>query len=93
MDLKEYEWAIEELLKDKDYVYKSLTKDLYFLGKVLERKYRLLRITYTVFMVGIITSLIAFAIAVKNNPAANIDDVLDPTTSIITQNKTKIYYS
>ncbi|UAB76063.1 MULTISPECIES: Pycsar system effector family protein [unclassified Mesoflavibacter] len=82
MDLKEYEWAIEELLKDKNYVYKSLTKDLYFLGKVLERKYRLLRITYTVFMIGIITSLIAFGIAVKNNPGTNIEDVLD-TTSII----------
>ena len=82
MDLKEYEWAIEELLKDKNYVYKSLTKDLYFLGKVLERKYRLLRITYTVFMIGIITSLIAFGIAVKNNPGTNIEDVLD-TTSVI----------
>jgi len=86
MDLKEYEWAIEELLKDKNYVYKSLTKDLYFLGKVLERKYRLLRITYTVFMVGIIISLIAFGIAVKNNPGTDIEDVLD-TTSIIEKGK------
>lgn len=63
MDLKEFEWAIEELLKDKNYVYSSLTKDLYFLGKVLDRKYRILRLTYTVFMVGIIISVIAFGIA------------------------------
>ena len=88
MDLKEYEWAIEELLKDKNYVYKSLTKDLYFLGKVLERKYRLLRITYTVFMVGIIVSLIAFGIAVKNNPGTDIEDVLD-TASVINTNLNK----
>ncbi|HIC32298.1 MAG TPA: HD domain-containing protein, partial [Flavobacteriaceae bacterium] len=88
MDLKEYEWAIEELLKDKNYVYKSLTKDLYFLGKVLERKYRLLRITYTVFMIGIIVSLIAFGIAVKNNPGTDIEDVLD-TTSVINSNLKK----
>ena len=95
MDLKEYEWAIEELLKDKNYVYKSLTKDLYFLGKVLERKYRLLRITYTVFMIGIITSLIAFGIAVKNNPGTNIEDVLDTTSIIksdILKDKESIFY-
>ncbi|MEF3077774.1 Pycsar system effector family protein [Winogradskyella poriferorum] len=79
MELKEFEWAIGEMVKDKDYIYKALTKDLYFLGKVLERKYRLLRITYTVFMIGIIISLISFAIAVKDNPNVNIEDVLPET--------------
>ena len=62
MELEQYEWAIEELLKDRDYVYKSLTKDLYFLGKVLDRKYRILRLTYTIFVAGTIISLIAFAV-------------------------------
>ncbi len=80
MKLEEFEWAIQEMVNDKDYIYKALTKDLYFLGKVLERKYRLLRITYTVFMIGIIVSLISFAVAVKNNPAVDIDDVLDTQT-------------
>jgi len=79
MALEEFEWAMQELVKDKDYIYKALTKDLYFLGKVLERKYRLLRITYTVFMVGIIVSLILFGIAVKNNPGIEIEDVLQNT--------------
>lgn len=65
MELKEFQWAIGELLKDKNYVYSSLTKDLYFLGTVLDRKYRLLRMTYNVFMTGIIISVIAFAIAFK----------------------------
>ena len=73
MKLKEFEWAIEELLKDKDYVYKSLTKDLYFLGKVLERKYRILRVTYTIFMIGIIVSVIAFGFAVKSSPEAEAE--------------------
>jgi len=50
-------------LKDRDYVYSSLTKDLYFLGKVLDRKYRILRWTYTIFVVGIIISIISFAIS------------------------------
>ncbi|MBT8186849.1 MAG: HD domain-containing protein [Croceitalea sp.] len=65
MSLAEYEWAIEELVKDKDYIYSSLTKDLYFLGLVLDRKYKLLRWTYTIFMIGMIVSVVAFGIAFK----------------------------
>ena len=67
MALESYEEAMEELIKDRDYVYNSLTRDLYFLGKVLERKYRLLNITYTLFMIGIILSVSAFAIALFMN--------------------------
>lgn len=65
MKLDEYEWAINELVKDKEYIYSSLTKDLYFLGLVLNRKYKLLRWTYTIFMIGMIISVIAFAISFK----------------------------
>ena len=65
MSLKDFEWAMGEMMQDKDYLYGSLTKDLYFLGLVLNRKYGLLRTTYTVFMIGIIISVIAFAIAFK----------------------------
>ncbi|MCM4166876.1 hypothetical protein KCTC52924_01731 [Arenibacter antarcticus] len=63
MELQEYEWAIKELIKDQDYVYSSLTKDLYFLGLVLDRKYKLLRWTYTIFMIGIVLSVLAFFIS------------------------------
>ncbi|MBQ0787699.1 MAG: phosphohydrolase [Oceanihabitans sp.] len=63
MKLEEFEWAMGEMMKDKDYLYSAMKKDLYFLGLVLNRKYKILRVTYTVFMVGIICSVIAFAIA------------------------------
>lgn len=63
MKLPEFEWAMSEMMQDRDYLYGSLTKDLYFLGLVLNRKYKLLRITYTVFMIGILVSVIAFAVA------------------------------
>jgi len=63
MNLDDFEWAIRELMKDKDYLYNSMSKDLYFLGLVLNKKYKILRITYTVFMIGIIISVIAFFIA------------------------------
>ena len=63
MKLDDFEWGISEMMHDKEYLYGSLTKDLYFLGLVLNRKYSLLRTTYTVFMIGIIISVIAFTTA------------------------------
>lgn len=65
MPLDEYQWAMNEMMKDKEYLYNSMIKDLYFLGLVLEKKYRLLRIAYNFFMIGIIISVIAFVIAFK----------------------------
>jgi hypothetical protein len=31
MKLNEFEWVMGEMMKDRDYLYGSLTKDLYFL--------------------------------------------------------------
>ncbi|MGL5236119.1 MAG: Pycsar system effector family protein [Empedobacter falsenii] len=69
MSLDAYDDAMQELMKDRDYVYTSLTRDLYYLGKVLERKYRLLSITYTIFMIGTILSVLTFAYAMITNVA------------------------
>ncbi|WP_196892336.1 Pycsar system effector family protein [Aureivirga marina] len=63
MPLSDFEWGINSIMNDKEYLYGALTKDLYFLGKVLDKKYRLLRTTYTIFMIGIIVSVITFIIA------------------------------
>ena len=63
MSLDDFEWAIGEVMKDKDYLYSSMTKDLYFLGKVLDRKYKILRITYMIFIIGLVVSVLAFGIA------------------------------
>jgi hypothetical protein len=60
--LEDYSWAMDEMLKDKDYLYSTIVKDIYFLGIVLGRKYRLLRTAYNVFMVGLIVSVLAFTL-------------------------------
>ncbi|WP_394974733.1 Pycsar system effector family protein [uncultured Croceitalea sp.] len=65
MSLPEYEWAIQELVKDNKFIYSSLTKDLYFLGLVLNRKYKILRLTYAIFIIGIVISVLAFGIAFR----------------------------
>ena len=62
MPYDQFEWAMNEIIHDHSYVYESLMKDLYLLGKVLNRKYRLLRITYNIFMVGIIFSVLSFIV-------------------------------
>lgn len=63
MKLDDFEWAMGEMMQDRDYLYSSMKKDLYFLGLVLHRKYKILRFTYSIFLIGIIVSVIAFAIA------------------------------
>lgn len=61
--MNDYMEAMEDLVSDRKYIYDSMMRDLYFLGKVLDRKYRLLSITYKIFMLGIIVSVLAFAYA------------------------------
>ncbi len=63
MPLKDYHWGMTEMIKDQDFLYSSMTKDLYFLGVVLAKKYRFLSYCYTVFMYGMIATVAAFAIA------------------------------
>jgi predicted metal-dependent HD superfamily phosphohydrolase len=64
MKLDEYDWAMREMMEDREYLYGSLIKDIYFLGVVLGRKYRLLRIAYNIFMCGLIISVLVFAVAI-----------------------------
>lgn len=63
MALSEYEWGMKEMMKDANYLYGSLIKDIYFLGKVLGKKYRLLRLAYTVFMFGFVLAVLSFIFA------------------------------
>ncbi|RRA95727.1 Pycsar system effector family protein [Paenimyroides viscosum] len=63
LPLTDFNDAMNDLMKDRDYLYDTLIKDLYYLGLVLNKKYRMLSISYTVFMYGIIISVAAFCIA------------------------------
>ena len=52
------------MMHEPDYLYGSLIKDIYYLGVVLGHKYKLIRLAYYIFMIGIIVSVAAFGIAV-----------------------------
>jgi len=62
MRLNDYEWAMKELMNSGDYLYSNLIKDIYFMGKVLGRKYKMLRISYNLFMYGLVVSVLAFLV-------------------------------
>lgn len=70
MSVEDYEWSVKEMMKDADYLYGSLIKDIYYLGKVLGRKYRFLRLAYNIFMFGFVISIISFIIAFMMTPKA-----------------------
>lgn len=60
MEMEKFQEGMMEMIQDNDFLYNSMTRDLYFLGKVLAIKYKYLRICYAVFMYGIILALSAF---------------------------------
>lgn len=60
MPIEDFEWGIDNIMNDKDYLYKTLTRDLFYLGKVLNRKYMFLRFGYYTFIIGLIVSIGVF---------------------------------
>jgi hypothetical protein len=63
MEYNDYYEGMKKVMADREFLYGSLIRDIYSQGTVLGRKYKLLRISYTIFMYTLILSIIAFAIA------------------------------
>ena len=56
----DYEDAVKEMMTDDEHLYSTLLKNQYALGKILAKKFRLVRIAYNVFMIGIIITVFVF---------------------------------
>lgn len=63
MPFDNYYKAMTAVMEDDHYLYQTLIKDIYIQGIVLSKKYRRLRISYNVFMFGIVISALSFIIA------------------------------
>lgn len=63
MNLSDYSAGMLQVMSDRDFLYGTLIKDVYSQGVVLGRKYKLLRISYNIFMFGLIASVLAFVAA------------------------------
>lgn len=64
MPLPDFERGFQAMINDKDFLYDSLTRDFYYLGQVLGKKYSYLSKCYTVFAIGYVVSIIALIIAI-----------------------------
>jgi predicted metal-dependent HD superfamily phosphohydrolase len=62
--LEDFQWGMGEMMKDHDFLYGSMIRDLHSLGNVLNTKYRFLRLTYYIFMFGMILSVIFFGLSI-----------------------------
>ena len=62
LSLQDFEDSMLVILKDDEYLYRSILADFYGQGKVLQRKYRLLTFSYNFFLIGLVLSVIVFGI-------------------------------
>ncbi len=60
MDRQEYWVRMKKLLRNQDDVYRKMSDQLYWLGLMANRKFKLLNISYTVFRWGLLASLLVF---------------------------------
>ena len=58
-DMKErdYQWAFLQMLNDQEYMYENMIRDVYYIGKILKKKYSHIRISLNIFIVGIVLSV------------------------------------
>jgi hypothetical protein len=64
MSLTDYTDGMKTIMKDRDFLYGTLIKDVYSQGVVLGKKYILLRLAYNIFMFGLVISIVGFIVAV-----------------------------
>jgi len=62
MKYNDYEKAMLDMMKDSEFLYTTMIKDIYWQGRVMGRKFRLLHFSYNIFMYGIAVAVVAYAI-------------------------------
>jgi HD superfamily phosphodiesterase len=60
MALEKFSGGMRSLKSDEELLYDKMSIDMYYLGKVLSRKYRLLSFSYLIFMIALILSVVSF---------------------------------
>ena len=63
LELEQYEEAMDAMFRESELIYGNMTRDLYYLGKVLDKKYRFLTYSYNIFMIGFAATVLTFLIA------------------------------
>ncbi len=64
MDYEEYLDAVMAMMENDEDLYSTMIKNQYSLGKILAKKFKLVKIAYNVFMIGISITVIVFVISI-----------------------------
>ena len=62
MAFREYNWGVLQMMSDSDFLYTSMIRDQYFLGKQLNSKYNKIRLSLRIFLVGFVATVVLFLI-------------------------------
>ena len=68
--LDDFQADMKDILKSSDTIYDSLNIDMYLYGKTVQRKFRLLRHAYVVFLIGLTLAVISFFILQLAGPSS-----------------------
>ncbi len=62
LDVASYLSDMKTLFQDEEALFQAMNRDMYYLGKVLDRKYRLLHLGYNLFLFGFIGAVVSFLV-------------------------------
>ncbi|MEJ6982544.1 Pycsar system effector family protein [Pedobacter sp. P351] len=62
LEIKDFVGRIKELKREREELYDSMSVDIYHLGSVLVKKYKLLSWSYNIFMGGLVLCAVAFIV-------------------------------
>ena len=62
MNFRDYEWGVLEMISDQEYLYSTMIRDIYYLGKQLDKKYKHIRMSLNLFMIGVAATAISFLV-------------------------------
>ena len=90
MSQEDYVYVMKEVVQDPTQIYEMMIKDIHGVGSVLQKKYELIRRSYTVFLVALVVGVIGFigaftyAANQESGPAANLDAETQQTSPAVT---------
>lgn len=63
MSLENYKETIRKTISKKEDIYDTISRDIYYQGIILTKKYRYIAWAYNIFVVGLIVSILSFIVA------------------------------
>ena len=60
MPQEDYVYVMKEVVQDPTQIYEMMIKDIYGVGSVLQKKYQMIRRSYTVFLAALVVGVVGF---------------------------------